>query len=117
MNNDLNTINNQAKDRNVLSFMYQLVQERHGDDTDINFLNSEADRLYFLFGNKMVEYFASMLNDSQKAEFSQLINNRADQNQVMEYLANALPDMEGRILKILAMFRNEYLQTGFVQNK
>lgn len=40
---------NQAKDQNVVSFMMQLIQEKHGDEVDINFLNQEAIFLHLNF--------------------------------------------------------------------
>lgn len=111
--NDVN-MNNPApsKDQNVLSFMVQLVQERYGDDTEIGFLNQEADRLYDLFGNNLVSYFEPMLNEQQKTQFDQMVKQGNNQEALLAFLVQAIPDLENKIMQILIAFRNAYLMEG-----
>lgn len=99
----------QNKDQNVLSFMNQLVQERYGDDTEINFLNQESDRLYDIFGNNLVSYFEPMLSDQQKIQFDQLVKQGGDQEKLLSFLVQSIPDLENRIMQVLIAFRNAYL--------
>lgn len=112
--NDVNNIN-QNKDQNVLSFMVQLVQERYGDDTEMNFLNQESERLYDLFGNNLVSYFEPMLSDQQKIQFDQMVKQGGNQENLLSFLVQAIPDLENRIMQVLIAFRNAYLTEGQMQ--
>ena len=107
--NDVNTDSN--KDQNVLSFMMQLVQEKYGDDIEIDFLNNESNRLYDLFGNNLVSYFEPMLTDEQKGQFDQLVKTQSNQEALLAFLIQAIPDLESRIMQVLVAFRNQYLTT------
>lgn len=101
---------NMPKDQNVLAFMMQLVQERYGDDVEIDFLNQESDRLYDDFGNNLVDYFEPMLTEEQKTSFDQLVSSSANQDQLLEFLINNIPNLEQQIIQVLTNFREEYLQ-------
>ena len=99
----------QSKDQNVLSFMMQLVQERYGDEVGIEFLNSESDKLYQKFGDDLVSYFEPQLNDDQKKQFDQLIAGGKGQDDMLNFLLDAIPDLEEQIMQVLIQFRAEYL--------
>ena len=102
--------NQQPKDQNVLTFMMSLVQEKYGDDVDINFLTGESNRLYDLFGDQLVTYFEPMLSDDQKKDFDQLVNQQSNQDQLLNFLIQAIPDLENKILQVLVAFKTEYLK-------
>ena len=104
--------NQQNKDQNVLSFMVQLVQEKYGDDTDLEFQNTEADRLYNLFGNNLVSYFEPMLTEDQKRQFDQMVKQGGNQEMLLSFLVQAIPDLETKIMQVLVSFRNAYLTEG-----
>ncbi|MEI7578853.1 MAG: hypothetical protein WCJ58_02305 [bacterium] len=99
----------QPKDQNVLSFMMQLVQERYGDEVELDFLNQEADRLYDIFGNNLVGYFEPMLSEEQKKSFDQLVAMKGSQEQLLQFLIEAIPNLEQQILQVLVDFRADYL--------
>ncbi|HLD03152.1 MAG TPA: hypothetical protein VJC17_00065 [Candidatus Dojkabacteria bacterium] len=99
----------QPKDQNVLSFMVQLVQEKHGDDVEAEFINQEANRLYDQFGDNLVSYFEPMLTEQQKKEFDQLVSAGSNQEQLLNFLIQAIPDLEMKIMQILVSFRANYL--------
>ena len=99
----------QPKDQNVLSFMVQLVQEKHGDDVEAEFINQEANRLYDMFGDNLVSYFEPMLTEQQKKEFDQLVSAGSNQEQLLNFLIQAIPDLEMKIMQILVTFRANYL--------
>lgn len=99
----------QPKDQNVLSFMMQLVQEKHGDETEIDFLNQESDRLYNMFGDNLVSYFEPMLTEDQKKDFDKLVGTGADQEGLLNFLIQAIPNLEMQILQLLVKFRADYL--------
>lgn len=103
--------NNDAapKDQNVLSFMMQLVQEKHGDETDVNFLNQESDRLYDQFGDQLVTYFEPMLTEDQKKQFDQLVEQSGDQEKLLSFLIESIPDLENQIMQVLMDFRTKYM--------
>lgn len=101
--------NNNPKDQNVVSFMMQLIQEKHGDETDLTFLNSESDRLYDLFGDNLVNYFEPQLNEEQKIEFDNMISQNVSQDALMDFLLKSIPDLEAQIMDVLVQFRQEYL--------
>lgn len=103
-------VNNENKDQNVLSFMMQLVQEKYGDDIEINFLNQESNRLYDLFGNNLVRYFEPMLNENQKTEFDRMVKEQTNQEALLAFLIQAIPDLEDKIMQVLVSFRNQYLE-------
>lgn len=103
---------NIPKDQNVLSFMMQLVQERYGDEIEIEFLNQEADRLYDEFGNNLVSYFEPMLSEEQKLSFDQLVATSPDQEQLLEFLITNIPNLEQQIMQVLVDFRTSYLNSN-----
>ena len=112
--NDVNTQQpiNQAqpeRDQNVFSFMLQLVQEKFGDDTDLTFQNQEAQRLYDLFGYNLVSYFEPMLTEQQKLQFDNLYKQGSDNQALLGFLTQSIPDLEMKIMQILVAFRNAYL--------
>lgn len=97
------------KDPNVMTFMMQMVQEKHGDNVDSTFLEEEASKLYDEFGDKLVSYFEPMLTDEQKVQFDGLVQQGADQNKLLEFLVGAIENLEQKILDILTQFKNDYL--------
>jgi hypothetical protein len=107
---DPNTDQNIVRDQNVLSFMMQLVQEKHGDEIEISFLNQEADRLYNLFGDKLVSFFEPQLTEDQKKQFDELIKDQKAQDEMMNFLVDSIPDLEEQIMQILIEFRESYLK-------
>lgn len=115
--NDVNTQQPQSsdpnsRDQNVFSFMLQLVQERYGDDTDLEFQDKEAGRLYDLFGNNLVLYFEPMLSESQKQQFDTLYKQGGNNEALLGFLTQSIPDLEMKIMQILVSFRNAYLTEG-----
>jgi hypothetical protein len=104
-------MDNEPKDQNVLTFMMDLVQQKHGDDIEIDFLNSEADKLYNQFGDMLVSYFEPMLTEEQKQQFDQLIESNADQEQVLEFLMSSITELDLKIQQVLLSFRNSYLNS------
>lgn len=103
--------NQQPKDQNVLTFMMSLVQEKYGDDVDMNFLTTESNRLYDIFGDQLVSYFEPMLSEQQKKDFDQLVNQQSNQDQLLNFLVQSIPDLENKILQVLVSFKTEYLKT------
>lgn len=101
----------EQKDQNVLTFMMDLVQQKHGDEVEIDFLNSEADKLYNQFGDMLVSYFEPMLTEEQKQQFDHLIESNADQDKVLEFLMGSISDLDIKIQQVLLNFRNSYLNT------
>lgn len=99
----------QEKDQNVYSFMMQLVQEKHGDEVEISFLNSESDRLYDLFGDVLLTYFEPQLAPEQKQQFDQLIENNENQDTLMQFLIENIGNLEQQIMQILINFRTDYI--------
>jgi translation initiation factor 2 alpha subunit (eIF-2alpha) len=106
------TADQSSRDQNVFSFMLQLVQERYGDDTDLEFQNREAERLYDLFGNNLVSYFEPMLSEEQKKQFDQLYKQGGNNESLLGFLTQAIPDLEMKIMQVLVSFRNAYLTEG-----
>lgn len=104
-------MDNEPKDQNVLTFMMDLVQQKHGDDIEIDFLNSEADKLYNQFGDMLVSYFEPMLTEEQKLQFDQLIESNADQERVLEFLMSSITELDLKIQQVLISFRNSYLNS------
>jgi hypothetical protein len=101
-----------ARDQNVFSFMLQLVQERYGDDTDLDFQNKEAERLYDVFGNNLVSYFEPMLSEQQKQQFDALYKQGGNNESLLGFLTQSIPDLEMKIMQVLVSFRNAYLNEG-----
>jgi len=97
------------RDQNVLAFMMQLVQEKHGADTDIEFLNQEANRLYDTFGDELVSYFEPMLSDENKKQFDALVERSTDQEELLNFLIQSIPELEKQIMNVLVQFRTKYL--------
>lgn len=99
----------QEKDKNVMAFMMQLVQEKFGDDVEIETLNAESDRLYNEFGNNLVGYFEPLLSEDQKRQFDQLVEQKSDQDVLLNFLIEVIPNLEQEILQVLVSFRADYL--------
>ncbi|MBP9758074.1 hypothetical protein KBD45_00120 [Candidatus Dojkabacteria bacterium] len=104
-------MDNEQKDQNVLTFMMDLVQQKHGDEVEIDFLNQEADKLYNQFGDMLVSYFEPMLTEEQKMQFDHLIETNAGQDQVLEFLMGSISDLDVKIQQVLLNFRNSYLNS------
>lgn len=100
---------NEPKDPNVYSFMMQLVQEKHGDDVDPEFLNTEAERLYLEFGDNLLGHFEPMLSEEQKAQFDELVGREAPQEDIMVFLTSSISNLEEKILDVLEAYRKNYL--------
>lgn len=98
-----------TKDQNVMSFMMQLVQERHGDEVDLTLLNSESDRLYNKFGDDLVKYFEPQLTEDQKVKFDEMVSKGSDQDAMMNFLMDNISDLEEQIMNVLIAFREDYL--------
>lgn len=97
------------KDPNVLAFMMQIVQEKHGDNIDSNFLEEEANRLYDEFGDNLVNYFEPMLSEEQKQQFDQLVSQGVGQDVLLEFLIGAIENLEQKIIGVLGQFKNKYM--------
>lgn len=96
------------KDPNVMTFMMQIVQEKHGG-VDEKFLDDESNKLYDEFGDRLVSYFEPMLSEDQKTQFDGLVQQGVDQDKLLEFLIGAIENLEQRILDVLMQFKNEYL--------
>ena len=105
------TTPSEPRDQNVVSFMRQLVQEKHGNQVEADFLESEADKLYNEFGDNLVVYFEPMLNDSQKQEFDRLINEGVDQEKLLAFLMDSIENLEQKIIQVLMDFRENYIKS------
>jgi len=101
----------EVRDENVMSFMRQIVQEKHGNQVEAGFLEAEAGKLYEEFGDNLVVYFEPMLNDSQKQEFDRLINESADQDKLLSFLMDSIENLEQKIIQVLMNFRENYIKS------
>jgi len=99
----------EPKDQNVYSFMMQVIQEKYGDEVEIDVLNSEADRLYELFGDILLSYFEPQLSPEQKEQFDQLISTNANQDQLLNFLIENIGNLEEQIVQALVNFRIDYI--------
>jgi hypothetical protein len=97
------------KDPNVYSFLMQLVQEKHGDEIDAQFLQEEADRLYDIFGDLLLTYFEPQLDDQQRAQFDEMVNMNSDQDDLLGFLTENINDLEEQIVALLVKFRQDYI--------
>ncbi len=113
--NNQNPGNLDERDQNVYSFMLQLVQEKHGDEVDFEFLESESNRLYDVFGDSLLNYFEPQLTEEQKKQFDQLIENNENQDILMNYLIENIKDIEQQIIQVLVAFRTDYVSGRFEQ--
>ena len=97
------------RDPNVMTFMMQMIQEKHGDSVDSKFLEEEANKLYDDFGDRLVSYFEPMLTDEQRSQFDQLVSGGAEQDKLLEFLVGSIDNLEQKILETLTQFKNEYM--------
>ena len=97
------------KDPNVMAFMMQMVQEKHGNEVDPKFLEQESEKLYEEFGDNLVNYFEPMLTDEQKTQFDQLVQQGAAQDKLLEFLIGAIENLEQKILEVLNQFKTRYM--------
>lgn len=104
------------KDPNVMTFMMQIIQEKHGDSVDSKFLEEEASRLYDEFGDRLVSYFEPMLTEEQRNQFDELVTQGADQDKLLEFLVGSIDNLEQRILDTLNQFKAEYMNKPAAQN-
>lgn len=101
------------KDQNVLSFMLQMVQERYGPTATPEFLTQESNRLYDLFGDNLVGYFEPMLTEEQKQQFDQMVQQNVAQDQLLQFLITAIPNLEQQIMTVLMQFKSDYIAAKF----
>ncbi len=102
----------EPKDPNVYSFMMQLVQEKHGDDVDAEFLQNESDRLYLEFGDKLVSVFEPMLSEEQKQVFDSMVEQNSSQENILGFLTESIENLEDRIMDVLIKYKQEYINNG-----
>lgn len=105
----------EEKDANVMQFMQQLVQEKHGNQVELAFLESEADKLYNEFGENLVAHFEPMLTDAQKMEFDKIVKEGSDKDSMLTFLMDSIPNLEEKIIRVLLEFKDEYLQSPLDQ--
>lgn len=105
--------NAMPKDPNVFSFMIQLVQERYGPTATPEFLEQEANRLYELFGDKLVGYFEPMLSEEQKQQFDGMVQQGQNQDELLNFLIGAISNLEEQIMNVLNQFKADYLEGKF----
>lgn len=98
-----------TKDPNVMAFMMQMVQEKHGNEIDGKFLEEESNRLYEEFGDNLVSYFEPMLTEDQKKQFDQLVSAGSEQDKLLEFLLGAIENLEQKILGVLTQFKSRYM--------
>lgn len=97
------------RDPNVLNFMIQAVQEKHKEGADPKFVQTEAERLYDEFGEKLVDYFEPMLSKEQIEQFDKLMSEGTSQDQLLAFLMSCIPDLTGQIEKVLIEFKEKYI--------
>lgn len=103
--------NNEVRDENVMSFMRQIVQEKHGNQVEAAFLEQEADKLYNEFGDNLVAYFEPMLTNEQKTKFDELIEQSAEQDALLAFLMDSIENLEQKIVQVLMDFRESYIKS------
>lgn len=101
----------EPKDENVISFMMQIVQEKHGDEVGSDFLQQEADKLYEEFGDNLVANFEPMLTDEQKTQFDQLVGQNSNQEDLLSFLMGSIDNLEQKIMQVLMEFRDNYVNS------
>lgn len=97
------------RDPNVLNFMVQAVQQKHGVDADPAFVKKESERLYDEFGEKLVDYFEPMLSKEQIEEFDKMMTQGASQDQLLAFLMSSIPDLTQQIEKVLIEYKEKYI--------
>lgn len=97
------------EDQNILSFITQMIQEKHGDDVSLEFIEVEKGRLYIEFGEYLLKTFEPMLTGMQKQQFSEMVENNSDADQVQGFLFNSIENLEQKIIEALYAFKDNYL--------
>ncbi len=103
---------NEQKDQNVMAFMMQLVQEKHGDQVEASFLDTEANRLYDEFGDNLVTHFEPMLSEEHKKKFDELVSQSVNQDELLAFLMDSIENLEEKIMQVLMQFRDRYMASG-----
>ena len=100
------------RDPNVMAFMMEAVREKN-KDTGVTpeFIQSETERLYDEFGEKLVENFEPMLSDEQIKTFDQVLQNGGTQENLLEFLKGCIPNLEMRIQEFLVTYKTRYLES------
>ncbi len=98
------------KDINVLSFLTQMIQEKHGDDASLEFLEVERERLYIEFGDFLLAKFEPLLSEEAKIEFAQISENYVNQDEVFQFLVNSIEDLETKIVDAMYEYKDNYIK-------
>ncbi|MBN1331718.1 hypothetical protein JW978_02405 [Candidatus Dojkabacteria bacterium] len=99
------------KDSFIRSFLLQMVQEKHGDEAELEFIEKEVERLSYDLQEKLVAYFEPQMDSTSRAEFERLLNEGEDMNSTGQFLFGAIADLENKTIEFLDKYKSEYLNT------
>lgn len=97
------------KDSYLYSFLVEMVQEKHGDEIEIEFLESEVDHLNVDLSEKLLLYFEPMLEEALKVEFEELVQREASIGEILGFFASNISNFEEGVVDFLEHYRRRYL--------
>jgi hypothetical protein len=56
-----------------------------------------------------------MLSEGQKEQFDKMVKDQTNQESLLAFLIQAIPDLENKIMQVLVVFRNQYLEQSVSQ--
>ena len=99
------------QDSYVQSFLTQMVQERYGDDVELEFIETEVERLHMDLGDKLIKHFEPLLDSSSQAEFERLLGADSDMDTVIQFLFGSIDDLQPKIFDFLDKYKTDYQLT------
>ncbi|MBD3280883.1 hypothetical protein GF389_05165 [Candidatus Dojkabacteria bacterium] len=92
----------------LLSYLTQLIQEKHGDDVELEFIETERERLELDIKEKLLNYFEPMLATSAKKEFERMLESETEINVLMQFLFGTIDNLEEKIFEFLDKYKADY---------
>ena len=92
----------------LYSFLTQMIQQKHGDDADAEFIQTEIERLEIDLKEKLLAYLEPMLDMSSKIEFEEMLKQEVDLDSVVDFMFGAIPDIQTKIIGYLDKYKTDY---------
>lgn len=101
-------MNNQPED-SVLTFLSQMVREKHGSEVGGDYIQEETQKLYAQFEAGLVIYFKGLLSDEQRVVLEKRVAQPVTQTELLTFFMNSIEGFEFKIVEYIADFRKRYL--------
>lgn len=99
---------NADKDPQVFLFITGLVYSKLGDDTPVEEVQREIDKLYGKFQEDVFDLAYNQLDPAKQEELKSLVDAGGDQEQIQKFVLDNIPDFQKQLSDFIAKFQEDY---------